>query len=283
MERTLFYHASCPDGFGAAWAAWRAWGAAARYVARGHEDRVEPGSVEGQLVVFADIAPHRDELRELAEVAAQLVVLDHHVSARDRLSSDPALANLVAAGGHERHFDLDHSGATLAWRWFHPREPVPELLRYVEDQDLWRFGLPGSEQVNAAIGSRPMRFEAWEELARRGAEELAREGESIVRIDRLEVERALRAAHPVALPGGRIEAVNAQRSRSAIGHELAKRASYGPSWGLVYRLAGRRVDLSIYSLGDLDVAKVAEGYGGGGHRNAAGFQLSLDAWLTLLV
>jgi hypothetical protein len=283
VERTLFYHASCPDGFGAAWAAWRAWGAAARYVARGHEDRVEARSVEGQLVVFADIAPQRDELRDLAEATAQLVVLDHHVTARDRLSADPSLENLVAAGGHELHFDLEHSGAILAWRWFHPREPAPELLRYVEDQDLWHFDLPRSEQVNAAIGSRPMRFEAWEELARRGVDELAREGESIVRVDRLEVERALRAAHPVALPGGRIEAVNAQRSRSAIGHELAKRASYGPSWGLVYRLTGRRVDLSIYSVGELDVAKLAEGYGGGGHRNAAGFQLSLDAWLTLLV
>ena len=283
MNRTLFYHASCPDGFGAAWAIWRAWGGGARYVARGHEDRVDPGAIDGQLVVFADIAPHEDELRELAEVAAQLVVLDHHVSARDRLCAEPSLENLLAAAGHELHFDLEHSGAILAWRYFHPREPDPELLRYVEDQDLWRFGLPGSEQVNAAIGSHPMSFEAWDELARRNAGDLAREGEPLVRLDRLEVERALRTAHPVALPGGRIEAVNAQRSRSAIGHELAKRAAYGPSWGLVYRLTGTRVDLSIYSLGDLDVAKLAEGFGGGGHRNAAGFKLSLGEWLRLLV
>jgi hypothetical protein len=283
VERTLFYHASCPDGFGAAWAAWRAWGSGARYVARGHDDRVDPRSVEGQLVVFADIAPQRDELRALAETSAQVVVLDHHVTARDRLAADPALANLLAAGGHELRFDLDHSGAMLAWRWFHPSQPAPELLRYVEDQDLWRFQLPRSLEVNAAIAAHPMRFEAWEALARLGAEELAREGEPIVRLDRIEVERALRTAHPVALPGGRIEAVNAQRGRSAIGHELARRAAYGRRWGLVYRLAGRRVDVSLYSLGDLDVAKVAEGFGGGGHRNAAGFQLSLEAWLGLLL
>ena len=283
MKRVLFYHASCPDGFGAAWAVQRAWGPGARYVARGHEDRVDPGSVEGQLVVFADIAPREDELRELAEVAAQVVVLDHHVSARDRLTGDPSLENLLAAGGHELHCDLGHSGAILAWRYFHPREPDPELLRYVEDQDLWHFDLPHSEQVNAAIGSHPMTFEAWDELADRGAAQLAQEGEPIVRLDRVEVERALRTAHPVALAGRRIEGVNAQRSRSAIGHALAKRAAYGPSWGLVYRLSGRRVDASLYSLGDLDVAKLAERFGGGGHRNAAGFHLALEEWLALLI
>ncbi len=283
MKRSCFFHAGCPDGFGAAWAAWRAWGPDARYVPRGHEDRIDPSSVDGDLVVFVDIAPHNEELRELGEVAAQIVVLDHHVSARDRFASDPGVENVLLGGGHRVHFDLAHSGAILAWQHFHPGEPAPPLLRYVEDQDLWNWKLPDSEAVNAAIASYPLEFPVWDELALRPAESLAAEGEPIVRANRIEVERALQTARPIALAGKRAEAVNAQRCRSTIGHELAKRAAFGPSWGVVYRVTGQHVDVSVYSIGELDVARIAEEYGGGGHRNAAGFGLSLAEWLELLI
>ena len=67
--------------------------------------------------------------------------------------------------------------------------------------------------------------------------------------------------------------------RRACGIELAKRAAFGRAWGLVYRIGGARVDCSIYSIGDVDVSRVAERYGGGGHRNAAGFSVPMRVWL----
>ena len=70
-----------------------------------------------------------------------------------------------------------------------------------------------------------------------------------------------------------------RRQRQPIGHELAKRAAYGRPWGLVYRQRAGRIDATLYSIGDLDVAGVAERYGGGGHRNAAGFSVPLRAWI----
>jgi nanoRNase/pAp phosphatase (c-di-AMP/oligoRNAs hydrolase) len=81
----------------------------------------------------------------------------------------------------------------------------------------------------------------------------------------------------------RAEAVNASQHRSKIGHELAKRAAFKLPWGLVYRVAGERVDVSLYSIGELDVAKVAEGFGGGGHANASGFTVTLRRWLEEFV
>lgn len=283
MRRVCFFHAGCPDGFGAAWAAWRAWGDDAVYVARGHDEPLDATSYENDLVTFVDIAPPLPALLDLTELAARLVVLDHHVSARDRYYSDPEADNLVRAGGHHVHFDLEHSGALLAWDHFHPGEPAPDLLRYVEDQDLWRWKLPRSEEVNAVLGSYPREFEVWEQLAARPIEELAEEGVPIVRSNRMEVERAMQSAHPVTVAGERAEAVNARFQRAPIGHELAKRARFGRPWGVVYRIGGSRVDASIYSIGELDVSKVAEGYGGGGHRNASGFSVSLERWLAEFV
>jgi oligoribonuclease NrnB/cAMP/cGMP phosphodiesterase (DHH superfamily) len=238
---------------------------------------------EGSFVVFVDIVPPNEALRALGEAAAQLVVLDHHVSSRDRVVGDTGLENALASDGHRVHFDLDHSGAALAWREFHPDKPVPEVLLYIEDQDLWNWKLPRSEEVNAAIGSYPRRFAVWNELAVRSVDSLAAEGEPIVRANRMEVERALQQAHPASVGNLRLEAVNARYLRSAMGHELAKRAAFGVPCGAVYRVAGDRVDVSLYSVGDLDVARIAGRYGGGGHRNAAGFSVPLKDWLAEFV
>jgi len=208
-----------------------------------------------------------------------VVILDHHLTARDHFESDPGVENALTAKGHRVHFDLDRSGAMLAWNHFHPGESPPDLLRYVQDQDLWNWELPDSEEINAAIGSYPRRFDDWDELAKRPIQSLAEEGRPIVRANRIEIERAVAHVHPVAIGKLRIEAVNARHPRAAIGHELAKRAKYGQPWGIVYRMVGSRVDCSIYSLGDCDASAIATQFGGGGHRNASGFSVSLQSWL----
>ena len=102
----------------------------------------------------------------LAEVAAQVVVLDHHLTAQDHFQSDPGVENAMLERGHVVHFDSSHSGAVLSWNHFHPGEPPPDLLLYVEDQDLWNWKLPRSEEVNAAIGSYPREFERLEPAGR---------------------------------------------------------------------------------------------------------------------
>jgi len=279
MKRNLIFHAGCPDGFGAAWAARRAWGDDARYIPRSHDDDFDPEQFEDELVVFADISIANPMLRRLGEVAAELLVLDHHLTARDHFASDPSLENALTANGHRVHFDLEQSGAMLAWNHFHPDEPAPDLLRYVQDQDLWNWELPESEEINAAIGSYPRRHSDWDKLAARPIGSLAEEGRPIVRANRIEVARAMAHAHPVAIGDLRIEAVNARHPRAEIGHELATRAKFGKPWGIVYRVVGSRVDCSIYSLGDCDASAIATRFGGGGHRNASGFSVSLKNWL----
>ena len=279
MKQLCVYHAGCPDGFGAAWAVWTAWKGEGTFLARGHSDRLRTEDLQDALVAFVDIAPENDELQELTRCAAQVIVLDHHVTSRNRLEADPSLLHALANEGHEILFDMSHSGAVLAWQYFVPDQPVPDLLRYVEDQDLWAWKLPDSQEVNAAIASYPRSFETWGELAERPLESLVREGEPIVRANRVEVQRILKHAAPLAMGSRRTESVNASTNRSAIGHELAQRRTYGQPWGCVYRIDGGRVYATLYSIGDFDVSKIAVEFGGGGHKNAAGFNVSLEQWV----
>lgn len=283
MNRFCIFHAGCPDGFGAAWAVWKAWGDEGRYIPRGHDDPLRPTDFEDGLVAFVDIAPPPKQLANLGQAAAQLVVLDHHVSSRDRIEARVEDVRDLAHAGHLLHFDLNHSGAVLAWQHFHPDAPVPPLLQYVEDQDLWNWKLPHTREVNAAISATPRTFLDWDRLAAASVDDLATEGAPIVRSWQIEVERALQGAHPIALGPHRIEAVNARELRSLIGHELATRSRFGVPCGAVYRLTGRRVDVSVYSVDDFDVAALASQEGGGGHRSAAGFSVTIEDWLARFV
>ncbi len=258
---------------------WRAWGEDAVYRAATHDDELACDELADRIVAFVDIAPDNEELANLSEVAEQVIVLDHHVSARNRYFEDPAAVNRVEAAGHEIYFDMEHSGAVLSWNYFHGADTLPDLLRYVEDQDLWNWKLPRSQEVNAAIASYPRRFEVWSELAQRDCESFVREGEPILRANRREVERAIKSTTTLTVGASRVEGVNATANRSRLGHELAKRALFGMPWGCVYRMKGQRVHASLYSIGDLDVSVIAAAYGGGGHRNAAGFTIALDTWL----
>ncbi len=280
MNRVCFYHAGCPDGFGAAWSVWRAWGDEGRYVPRSHDDPLALEDLADALVVFVDIAIDNTQLRALSEVAGHILILDHHVSAQLRYQSDLQTVNRLEEDGHEILFDLDHSGSILAWHYFHPDQAPPPMLDYIEDQDLWNWKLLGSEEVNAAIASHPRAFETWNALAQEGPEELIREGEPIVRANKMEVQRAIKNTSTIRIAKEPVEAVNATTNRSAIGHELAKRMAFGRAWGCVYRIARDQVHATLYSIGDLDVSTIATGLGGGGHRNAAGFTVSLEEWLA---
>ena len=99
-----------------------------------------------------------------------------------------------------------------------------------------------------------------------------------MRAPRAEIQRAPQRAHPLQLEELRVEAVNSAQLRSHIGHELSKRSAFGTPIGAVYRVMGKRVDVSLYSVGEVDVAAIAERHGGGGHRNAAGFSVPLERW-----
>ena len=127
-RRICYYHAGCPDGFGAAFAVWRAWGDAADYLPIGHDEPIDVHGCAGAQVAFVDIFTRTETLRALGETAAHVIVLDHHVTSRDRLQADPALERELRARGHLVRFDLSHSGAVLAWQ---QRTYDPGLVRIV--------------------------------------------------------------------------------------------------------------------------------------------------------
>jgi oligoribonuclease NrnB/cAMP/cGMP phosphodiesterase (DHH superfamily) len=253
----VLYHAECADGFGAAWAIWKRY-PASRFVAVKHGEP-PPGDIAGERTVIVDFSYPRSTLERLAKEATSLLVLDHHITA------EQALADLPYA-----YFDQTRSGAVLAWQWAHD-EPVPWLLQYIEDKDLWHWKLPGSREISAALASYPFDFDLWNSFSER---ELEREGRAILRYENELVTKLAAQSRLVNFEGAVVPAVQSAILTSQIGERLSSAHPFCIIW---HDRNGRRY-YSMRSREDgTDVGAIAASFGGGGHTHAAGFSIPLQA------
>lgn len=284
------YHGGCDDGFGAAWAIWKKWGNEVAYVPGYYGKPLPDGA--GRHVLFVDFSAKRPELVAMADKAKSIVVLDHHKTAEAELkdwSGDtvPPLADieiLAAKACTETGspivavFDMHQSGATLAWQFAtetnRQDDPCPTMLSMIEDRDLWRFAYGDqTKQFSAALRTYPMDFAAWDEIAK-NTQDLVYEGKVILRAHQANIGKILEEVYFSDVGGHQVPTVNAPyHYASDAAHEMLAKFPDAPFTACWFRRADGQVQYSLRSEDSrLDVSEVAKSFGGGGHRNAAGFQ-----------
>jgi hypothetical protein len=256
----VLYHASCADGFGAAWAAWKKLGAEASYLPVQH-GLPPPPIPAGSEVYILDFSYSRAETEAIGARASLLRVIDHHRTAEEELR-----------GLEGALFDNGKSGAVLAWEFFHPGEPTPEILRYVMDRDLWLHQLPRSREVFAALSSYPMDFEVWSGL---DVDSLAKEGTIVLRYQKELVELVCASVRMETIAGYGVPVVNAPLLGSEVGEELLKRHPEAPFVAMYFDRGDGKRQWSLRSREGFDVSKVARLFQNGGHRQAAGFETDI--------
>lgn len=254
----IYHGGNCPDGFTAAWVAWKLYGDSADYLPAKYGD--PPPDVTDRHVRILDFSYPRATLLEMHAKATSLAVLDHHKTAEADL-----------AGLDFCKFDMNRSGAGLAWDVLHADEPRPKLVDYVEDRDLWRFSLPDARAITAYVMATPKAFEAWSNLARLvedGPGRVAELGQAILRkIDEMIYTHACETI-PRVVAGHAVPVVNASTEFSEIAGKLAEGALFSVAW---FQRGDGKYQYSLRSRGDFDVSEIAKLWGGGGHKNAAGF------------
>ncbi|QEP44575.1 phosphoesterase [Ectothiorhodospiraceae bacterium BW-2] len=266
----LIYHANCLDGFGAACAAVAHFGTEGCELFEGRHGDLPP-DVANRTLYLLDFSYKREVLRTLCQQSQQVVIIDHHLSAAEDLAGlESEIDNL------RLHFDMEQSGATLSWRYFHPHSAVPELLLDIEDRDLWRFTRPESIDVTTALSSYPFEIARWQQWMAQPAmrQQLQQEGAVINRFRSQMVERYKRRAFEADICGYRVPVVNAP---SEITSELLGELSQQRPFAASYQDMVDKRSWSLRSNGKqgVNVAEIATRFGGGGHRNAAGFSTAV--------
>ncbi len=277
----IVFHNACPDGFAAAFIAKKRY-PEAELLAQDHGLNPPYAEVEGKNVLVLDFSWRtREENIRLSKLANSFHIYDHHKTAQ-----------AVLEGLDFATFDMNRSGAGLAWDYLFGKDAPkvfeqeraitipqfnwarPWFINYVEDRDLWNKKLIATEEVNAYIMTLPFTFEAWQELEKINWEEAARRGAGALAHVEHYVREGVKQAQKGILNGHPALIVNAlYMNISELAGELSKQSD-GIGIGYFERGDGK-MQFSLRSRNDLDVSEIAKSFGGGGHKNAAGFQMSV--------
>ena len=280
----IIYHGRrCPDGFGAALAAWLYYCAdgadGAEFLALDHGDvqsMADLPAIDGRAVYILDFSFSRELLSSIEQRAAKLVMLDHHKSAAEKLTGFTCRCGVV-------HFDMHKSGARLAWEFFHPEQPVPQLLQYIEDRDIWKWEFPESASFLSALDMEPQTFERWQEIATFNTEQIhtfmARGGAMDEKYRKLAADIA-EGAQPLTFNGVTGLMVNAPGVfHSLVGHILSAKTG---TFGLMWSASSSGVKAGLRAQRNFDCIALAESMGGGGHAQACGFKMPIERLPELL-
>lgn len=262
----IIYHGNCYDGFGAAWAAWLCYGDSVTYIPALY-GVAPPDLPRDARVVMVDVSYKRPVMEELHRNVASLFVLDHHKTAEAELVAFP---NTI--------FDMNHSGAYLAWRYFHPTCEMPGLILYVEDHDLWRHVLPESNFFHAGLIGYPFDFKTWTWIAE-NLDVLKTEGKIAAKHTTQAVDLMCKQAIVREIGGYMVPVVNATLHFGTVAHRLLSLYPDAP-FGVYYtdRADGKRQWGMRSDPAKFDVSAIAALYGGGGHQGAAGFETDWGGW-----
>lgn len=271
---TVIYHKQCVDGFASAFVCWLAFGNNAEYIPMAYGD--DPPDVRGKNLYIVDFSFKRDVMLRLMKDARRTRVFDHHKTAQAELFHlEPEIEGLESNA--RVIFDMERSGAGITWDELFFDSPRHWLVNYVEDRDLWRWKLENSREVNAYISALPFVFDAWQyAMDNVSSVEAKINGMAIQLKQKQYCIEVARNARPIRLDfNGKFcdtYIVNAPQ------HDISELLEYLMDFhnkNIVMGYFQRDDGMFQYSLrsrGDNDVSEFAKAFGGGGHKNAAGFQ-----------
>ena len=210
---------------------------------------------------MVDFSYPREVMQSIADICESLLVLDHHQTAEAALTG-------FEHPKAEVHFDMNRSGAGMAWDHFF-RTPRPWIIDYVEDRDLWRHKLPNGPAVNAFLGTLRYDFEHWYQTSRMDVEKAAELGAVVEDKIRHYVTEVAKNSRRITFEGFDVPIVNApQVDISELVGFLCNGETFAMGW---WQRSDGKFSYSLRSRGDFDVSELAKRHGGGGHKNAAGF------------
>lgn len=271
--------------------------------------------VKDRDVYILDFSFSKVVMETIFDAANRVVWLDHHKTAFEMYefsNEKPIYEYHIDQVPHKVILDNSRSGALIAWNYFHPDEEPPALFQYIDNYDrggtFQGWAIKGTEEFVKALWSyTPWSFEQWNvwNLHHPGKStfywEMLNSGAAVLRAHKQNVASVVRdAARKCKIEfNDRLVSSNDQPEpirfyefrrglaancpphlSSDVGHELANQSgTFGLLW---YIDKDNRCKCSLRSNGDYDVSTIAKAFGGGGHRNAAGFEVPIETLLEWL-
>ncbi|MDP6388004.1 MAG: DHHA1 domain-containing protein [Candidatus Pacebacteria bacterium] len=237
---------------------------------------VRKAAVEGSDVYIVDCMLG---LKELLEDGHKVTVIDHHIGVKDLMDK------LVAKNDAVTYiFDNNKSGSSLAWNHFFPEESEPEIIKYVEDSDIWRLKYgDDTKNINNYLYMYTGSPDYTKELFDKNLNDIKEKGKIISKYSDFEIKKFIGNAESINLRIGKylVPAYNSTVYVSDLGNKLS---GLNGKAVVIFKILGHKIRFSFRSINGqspsaLELAKIL---GGAGHKNAAGAKVALKDFLKML-
>ena len=232
---------------------------------------------EGETVYFVDLSFSMntvDKLKELIEVKkCDLIWCDHHQSSMEVIKNNPEFATIKGIRKN------GISGAALTYMYLYECEydEIPTFIKLVSDFDCWLFKMEHTLEFKYALET--IDHDAldiiWNKLMRDDAKilksllcQMFEDGKIISKYVKKEYEEYCKKyAYESCIDNYKCLVVNRSCNSMIFGKFIEEYPIVS-----IWVFDGEKYKYSIYSdKPDVDCSKIAERYGGGGHKRASGF------------
>jgi oligoribonuclease NrnB/cAMP/cGMP phosphodiesterase (DHH superfamily) len=241
---------------------------------------------EQEDVIIVDYSLPVEEMDALCEITEHVIWIDHHRTAIERFDGHvfPGKSNGSIRGIRETR----EAGCVLTWEYFFPRDVLPEVVKLAGDYDVWRwafgertkFFVAGMySQDNAPESSLWTRLFGNDALAEMNLDKIVSDGRVIEQYREKWFAGYRKSwSFESEIDGHKCLCMNLSNAGSQMFGDKEKEYPVL----LCFAYDGKQYSVSLYSATGVDVGRIAEKFGGGGHPGAAGFQMAPIEFLKLI-
>lgn len=239
---------------------------------------------QGEAIIMIDVSMPMDKMEQLAMYSGyDLTWIDHHISAindyKEYVSGRESFMVAILENGI--------SACEGGWKYLFPDIRMPMAVKLLGEYDTWRnydkerwdhYIMPfqyGMRMKCQSAETFPMELLTQEnntELSFRGVNEMIVVGSAILEYQKTQNERACKSSFEVEFEGLRGIALNNGGANSQVFESVYNPEIHDVMIPFVF--TGKHWTFSLYTTKDeVDCSVIAKSKGGGGHKQAAGFQL----------
>ena len=237
--------------------------------------------VDGEQVFLVDFSftePTKHYLDKLIKKGCKVIHIDHHTSTMNLYQAHPEYESLDGIRSTE------HSGAALTWMYFTGTRDIsacPVFVQYVSDFDCWHFKLQDTEDFK--FGMETLEYGPMDEIWKTFIKEHYSTSPDAVHniiesgkiaksyFNNISQQYCKDFAYETEIEGNKCIVLNKKDGGSLVFGDLINNYPMAMVWAF----DGTNYQYSIYSTDNgIECDKIAEKYGGGGHKGAAGFKMA---------
>jgi len=214
---------------------------------------------------IVDFSFKPEVMEELLKITKTITWIDHHKTAMEYKYS------VELEGFRDNNF----SGCELTWKYIHPNKPMPKIVKMLGRYDVWDFSEYGEDlnilQAGIRLWETNPEHLNWIEWFKE-YEDLNKElegGYFALKYRNNQAASLIKAWSFFAeFEGYKAICCNA----GSVSSQLFDSVKEDYDLMIPFVFDGEQWTVSLYTKKDIDCSEIAKKYGGGGHKQAAGFQ-----------